>query len=926
MSILLDRRIDGTVALYIDGDLQFDSRDESIYHECLVLPAVSLAHTRLGSDLRVLVIGGGDGLGVRELLKSTAVKCIDLVDYSQEMLDLFKNELPDLNGHSLSDSKVTLYCHDAWDFVEESISKGSTFDLIISDLTVAQDQEGARFHSIDWYERLAKILTAGGMLSINCVSPWATPRAYWSIFNAVRTANLQALPYRASVPSFIRHGYGADWGFMLASNQVISKDELTNQLKLPFPRKSLKDTAHLLSLFLFPQEIADLCAHSQPARMPSDIFIHYLFNDEEIENVSGAPWNALAFDLNNLCLPPADPGDYMLPPGVRQALHARCHSAEEETALFTNVLELMPSLQRSHTRKLVADFLADPSAFLEGIDLEGLVGELRERITELPGQLAAELDVLHEKLRNWSGDHLDLLTAGSRIMTVVTLVVILGNLIYPDAAYGKGGHAGGGDRGTHAGGEHAGARAGDHGDRGDRGGRGDRDDRGFDRGDRGFDHHYDHFGHWGGYNHWGNRWGGYGYRHWGGWARPWHTWYGGGWGGWGVPFYAAGPGYVNVNYNGGDTIDEQGSVSPARPYSYQNTVNNYSWNDTTASNSGNTQDNRSDDDSDDSDDSTVAVTKTDSDYRLGPDTDILPDGKVAVYLTDKAYMLVSPQGTLIIDQDTGKPIMSLQSDPSLVWHIVSEIKRQSAGLQSASQSRQSSMDWSGKTGFSKDGQQKDAQQNDEQDEGQKEVQNINTAVSLLNKAGEAFQGVSASPPPPAKPPLEGALEVFAGTWMTSDGKYLLLQKLDGSLVYMTNNELLKDEGKVKINQPYPDKFKQVVTAYLQQLVQESDAEKSSLQQNEQDAQTRLSHLQQMSQNGQPGEKTEVGRSMDSSSVRVNTNTDDGEAKPDPEEASRRLQQAIKRTQKRLDNIQNELQQIPQETEIAKKILTAFQGQ
>lgn len=919
MSILLDRRADGTMSLYIDGDLQFDSRDESIYHECLVLPAVSVACTRHGNGLRVLVIGGGDGLGVRELLKSAAVKKIDLVDYSQEMLDLFRGELSVYNGASLADDKVILHCRDAWGFVEEAIGSGVAFDLIISDLTVAQDPEGARFHSIDWYERLSQVLSTGGILAVNCVSPWATPRAYWSIFNAMRTADLHALPYRISLPSFTRHGYGPDWGFMLASDQPISKDELSKEANLPSPRKSLQDTAHLLNLFLFPQEIVNLCAHSQPAHRSSDIFLHYLFNDEEIGSVSGAPWNALSFDFSKLNIPLADTGEHILPAAVRQALHVECRNAEEETELFKNVLELMPSLQKAHTRRLIVDFLADPSRFLEGIDLEGLVGALKERVSELPGQLATELDVLHDKLRNWSGDHLDLLTAGSRIMTVVTLVVILGNLIYPDAAYGKGGEHGG----RSGAGEHGG-----HGDHGDRGVRGD-------HGDRGFDHHYDHFGHWGGYNHWGNRWGGYGYRHWGGWARPWHTWYGGGWGGWGVPFYAAGPGYVNVNYNGGETIDEQGSVAPARSYNYQNTVNNYSWgngngnnagdaNAGNASETGSTSDKSSvASDDDDTDDSAMALTKTDSDYRLGPDTDILPDGKVAVYLTDKAYMLVSPQGTLVIDQDTGNPIMSLQSDPSLVWHIASEIKRQASGLQSASQSRQSSLDWSGKTGFSKE----EGEQNSEQEDGQKEVRNINTAVSLLSKAGEAFQDIPAAPPQPIAAPLEGALEVFAGTWMTADGRYLILQKPDGSLIYMTNDELLKDAGKSKLNLPYPVKFKQVVVAYLQQLVQESDAERSSLQQNEEDAQTRLTQLQQMSQNMGSGGEHDKDRDSISGDIDSGSGTKNGgDSKADPEESQRRLQQAIKRTQKRLTNIRNELQQIPQETATAKKILTAFQGQ
>src|SRR5687767_481567 len=109
MSVVLEHRNDGSLALFIDGDLQFDSRDERIYHECLVLPAVALAQARADKPLRALIIGGGDGLAARELLKCQAVEQVDLVDYDDRVLDLAVGQLSQLNERSLQSSRLRLH-------------------------------------------------------------------------------------------------------------------------------------------------------------------------------------------------------------------------------------------------------------------------------------------------------------------------------------------------------------------------------------------------------------------------------------------------------------------------------------------------------------------------------------------------------------------------------------------------------------------------------------------------------------------------------------------------------------------------------------------------------------------------------------------------------------------------------------------------
>jgi spermidine synthase len=127
MSTFVSRRPDGTVTLFIDGDLQFDQRDEKIYHEGLAQPALKLAEKRLTEGtqltdpktLKALIIGGGDGLTARELLKSAKVGSIDLVDYDPEVLSLARSEFAQLNANSLTDPRTTVHVTDAWHFVEE---------------------------------------------------------------------------------------------------------------------------------------------------------------------------------------------------------------------------------------------------------------------------------------------------------------------------------------------------------------------------------------------------------------------------------------------------------------------------------------------------------------------------------------------------------------------------------------------------------------------------------------------------------------------------------------------------------------------------------------------------------------------------------------------------------------------------------------
>ncbi len=266
---------DGSIALLIKGDLQFDSKDEYIYHEGLVLPGLAVAASRIKTPLKTLVIGGGDGLVARELFKSPRVESLALVDYSQEIVTLAREKFADINNASMTDSRITSHVMDAWNFVEEALNRNETYDLIVSDLTVADDIAGARFHSVEWYSRLARLLSAAGVLSVNAVSPHATPEAFWSIFNSIYAGGLNPRPYHVVIPSFVQAGFGDDWGFLLASAEAVKKEELKLDQTGVSHTKFLTEDDCMQSLFLFPEKLFDVQSTARPALDGSDILLHY---------------------------------------------------------------------------------------------------------------------------------------------------------------------------------------------------------------------------------------------------------------------------------------------------------------------------------------------------------------------------------------------------------------------------------------------------------------------------------------------------------------------------------------------------------------------------------------------------------------------------------------------------------------------------
>ena len=289
------------------------------------------------------------------------------------------------------------------------------------------------------------ILKADAVLATNALSATKYPDAYWCIYNSMRKAQLLPRPYRIAMPSFQNEGYGPDWGFFLASAQIIHKAEIAHGFVFPESNRQLKSAEQTQRLFYFPAFIANRRELSLPAASGSDILLHYLSRANQENVAHHTDWNSLDFSIDETTIPRVDLGDQVLPHDVCTLLQ---ESIDKET-VFEQIIDLMPSLQKDQTREMVGAFLENPGRFLQAIDLPGLVDRLIARASELPGKLLTELKELKIKLQELAGDYERLLQLGLKVVTVATLVVIVGNLLSPDAVYGKG-SASGGTYGTFA--------------------------------------------------------------------------------------------------------------------------------------------------------------------------------------------------------------------------------------------------------------------------------------------------------------------------------------------------------------------------------------------------------------------------------------------------------------------------------------------
>lgn len=242
--------------LFLNSNLQFSSRDEYRYHEALVHPGLAA----IPDARRVLVLGGGDGLAVREILKYPGVERITLVDLDPEMTTLFSThpELTRLNGGALSDARVRIVNADAFVWLESS---GELFDFAVVDLPDPSNFSLGKLYTTAFYRELARHIAPGGRFAVQSTSPLFARQSFWCIARTIEESGLQATPYHVYVPSF------GEWGFVLAGRDPFRlPDTLPDGLRF-------LTAATLPALFEFPADMGPVPV--EPNRLNTQMLVRY---------------------------------------------------------------------------------------------------------------------------------------------------------------------------------------------------------------------------------------------------------------------------------------------------------------------------------------------------------------------------------------------------------------------------------------------------------------------------------------------------------------------------------------------------------------------------------------------------------------------------------------------------------------------------
>ncbi len=240
------------IRLFLNGNLQFSSVDEARYHESLVIPAMEAAR----APRRVLVLGGGDGMAVREVLKYPSVKTVTLVDIDPQVVQLARNrpEFLHLNQGALNDPRVQVHVMDAFKFLE---TNRDYYDVIICDLPDPNCESLAKLYSTAFYALCARRLSRQGVLVTQATSPFYATSAFWCILKTIKQAvrplddidaGLKPVPYHVNVPSF------GEWGFVLAARRRLDPSILVPTVPTRFLTTDVLQAMFVFGKDLLPQK------------------------------------------------------------------------------------------------------------------------------------------------------------------------------------------------------------------------------------------------------------------------------------------------------------------------------------------------------------------------------------------------------------------------------------------------------------------------------------------------------------------------------------------------------------------------------------------------------------------------------------------------------------------------------------------------
>ena len=252
------------LSLYIDGNLQFTSMDEYRYHESLVHPAMADAP----SGARVLVLGGGDGLAARELLRYPDLGSVTLVDLDPAITDLARTlpGLRTLNGDALADARIEVINDDAMVWLDEARPGAiAPFDVVIVDFPDPNNFSLGKLYTRRFYRLVREVMKEDAALVVQSTAPLIARKRFWCVERTIASVGLHTVPYHVSVPSF------GEWGYVMARRTHFEpparlRADVTDGLRF-------LDDAMLPGLFTFPRDMAPV--EVELNRLNHQVLVHY---------------------------------------------------------------------------------------------------------------------------------------------------------------------------------------------------------------------------------------------------------------------------------------------------------------------------------------------------------------------------------------------------------------------------------------------------------------------------------------------------------------------------------------------------------------------------------------------------------------------------------------------------------------------------
>jgi spermidine synthase len=244
------------IRLFLSSHLQFSSRDEYRYHEALVHPGLAA----VPAARSVLVLGGGDGLAVREILKYPSIEKITLVDLDPEMTKLFSTNpmLTRLNENSLTSPKLRIINADAFPWLADT---SEMFDFVVVDFPDPTNFSLGKLYTTVFYRVMARHLSQQALVVVQSTSPLFARQSYWCIVETLKQAGLRTYPYHVYVPSF------GEWGFVLAGQHPYDPPAQT-----PSGLRFLS-ARNLPEMFQFPNDM--LPVDVEPNRLNDQALVRY---------------------------------------------------------------------------------------------------------------------------------------------------------------------------------------------------------------------------------------------------------------------------------------------------------------------------------------------------------------------------------------------------------------------------------------------------------------------------------------------------------------------------------------------------------------------------------------------------------------------------------------------------------------------------